>query len=389
MSSSAGTGPAYPAARHRTVLLGLRPGQVVWAALVVGVSLAVATSTELPAIGLVGAAVGLVGAVVPIRGYCADRWVSTSWWGIGERWRGRRAPDGPTPEPCGEGAVLIDGARRTVVMACGEVDLLLVDPAEQQRRLAALVRALEVLGGALGSAGTLQLVVELTGPGGRSRGYLAITTGGRRAREAAPAILEIATLAKTVLVDAGLTLGPVLGPESLAELLAVARVAGAPLGRTAIVAGAMVHATWWISGWPSRPVEAGFLSPLLLSGLDATLALCIEPLDSHAALRRIEQAQTSAGATVEQRRRGGYRASARAARAQADRDAHELALAAGQHAVELRGYLRARGRDLAELKRVASALEVAASRAGLELEPMAGRQRQGLWSTVPAGGRTW
>lgn len=54
-----------------------------------------------------------------------------------------------------------------------------------------------------------------------------------------------------------------------------------------------VHASFWVSGWPQRPVEAGsFLTPLLLRSSKAghvrTFSLVIEPASGEAALRRVE-----------------------------------------------------------------------------------------------------
>jgi hypothetical protein len=143
--------------------------------------------------------------------------------------------------------------------------------------------------------------------------------------------------------------------------------------------------TYWIAQWPRVEVPADFLAPLLLLGAPNVLSVVMAPVGPAEATREVESARTQDLADDELRNRAGFLATARRRRMSEQTVRREQELADGHGAYRFCGYLTVTGPDLGLLEDRASALELAAGQAHLEVRRCYGRQARTLTYTMPLG----
>jgi Putative type VII ESX secretion system translocon, EccE len=145
-----------------------------------------------------------------------------------------------------------------------------------------------------------------------------------------------------------------------------------------------VHRVYWISGWPRRPVGAGFLSPLLLQGGRVrTVAMVIEPLRASRAMRDAEAAVVDDDSNRELRSRHGFMTKQRTRRLEESNERRELELSIGHSEVRFAGFVAVHARDGNELREACREVENRAARCHLELRPLYGQQPDALTFVLP------
>lgn len=146
----------------------------------------------------------------------------------------------------------------------------------------------------------------------------------------------------------------------------------------------VLHATYWIAGWPRIEVGPAFLAPLLMrAGVLRTVAVTMEPISPRVAMRGAEHAVTMSEAEREAKERRGFRITARVRQRAGAAAQREEELAAGHAEVRFGGFITVSARDGRGLERSIADVEHAAQQARLELEPLYGEQEAGFTFTLP------
>ena len=138
-----------------------------------------------------------------------------------------------------------------------------------------------------------------------------------------------------------------------------------------------VHRCWWILQWPRQYVDAGFLSPLLLSSqYRRTVSLVLEPLTPTRANRRVTVKQSGVLSESAMRHRFKRRTTRRHEVEASDVDRRESELVAGHGLYRMIGFLSASADDLGELEAASGEIESLAQRSQLEVARLSGEHDQ-------------
>lgn len=138
-----------------------------------------------------------------------------------------------------------------------------------------------------------------------------------------------------------------------------------------------VHRCWWILQWPRQYVDAGFLSPLLLSSqFRRTVSLILEPLTPTRANRRVTVKQSGVLSESALRQRFKRRTTRRHEVEAGDVDRRESELVAGHGMYRMLGLLSVSTDDLAQLEAASGEIESLAQRSSLEVARLSGEHDQ-------------
>ena len=152
-----------------------------------------------------------------------------------------------------------------------------------------------------------------------------------------------------------------------------------------------MHRCWWILQWPRQYVDAGFLSPLLLSAQlhRRTVSLVLEPLTPTRANRRVSLRQSG----VRRSRRCGTGSGAAPPAGTRSKPATSTAakseLVAGHGLYRMIGYLSVSADTIGELEAASGEIESLAQRSQLEVARLSGEHDQAFAAAaLPLGPRT-
>lgn len=146
------------------------------------------------------------------------------------------------------------------------------------------------------------------------------------------------------------------------------------------------HRVYWVEEWPTVPVMATWLHPMLLpSSTNRTISVVMEPVALHSAVRAAHRARTSAASEAEVRTRHGFLTSARAERAEQAAEQREQELIDGHRDMHVAGYVCVTGRSLEELEDACATTVHDAGRARLRLRPLHGEHWPALAGVLPIG----
>ena len=138
-----------------------------------------------------------------------------------------------------------------------------------------------------------------------------------------------------------------------------------------------VHRCWWILQWPRQYVQAGFLSPLLLSSQTRrTISLVLEPLPPTRANRRVNLRQSGVSSESVLRHRFKRRTTRRQEVEASDVDRREAELVAGHGLYRMLGFLSVSATDLPGLEIASGEIESLAQRSQLEVARLSGEHDQ-------------
>lgn len=144
-----------------------------------------------------------------------------------------------------------------------------------------------------------------------------------------------------------------------------------------------VHRCWWILQWPRQYVDAGFLSPLLLSSqYRRTISLILEPLTPTRANRRVTVKQSGVLSESVLRQRFRRRTTHRHEVEASDVDRRESELVAGHGMYRMLGFLSVSAGDVAELEVASGEIESLAQRSQLEIARLSGEHDQAFGATA-------
>lgn len=138
-----------------------------------------------------------------------------------------------------------------------------------------------------------------------------------------------------------------------------------------------VHRCWWVLQWPRQHVEAGFLSPLLLSSqYRRTISLIFEPLSPTRANRRVTVKQSGVLSESVLRQRFRRRTTRRQEVEAGDVDRRESELVAGHGLYRMLGFVSVSADDLSQLEGASGEIESLAQRSHLEVARLSGEHDQ-------------
>lgn len=138
-----------------------------------------------------------------------------------------------------------------------------------------------------------------------------------------------------------------------------------------------VHRCWWILQWPRQYVDAGFLSPLLLSSqFRRTVSLVLEPLTPTRANRRVTVKQSGVTSESAMRQRFRRRTTHRHQVEASDINRRESELVSGHGLYRMLGFLSVSADDLAQLEAASGEIESLAQRSQLEVARLSGEHDQ-------------
>jgi hypothetical protein len=142
-----------------------------------------------------------------------------------------------------------------------------------------------------------------------------------------------------------------------------------------------VHAAYWITEWPSIPVEAGWIYPLIsLGGVRRTISLTAEPIPPSRSLRELRSARVAKRADEAQRQRFGQVETAQDEEEYAALERRERELVRGHTEYRYTGWIivtapnDTNGRDA--LEAACNRIEQAAVRSALEVRRVYGEVDQ-------------
>lgn len=145
-----------------------------------------------------------------------------------------------------------------------------------------------------------------------------------------------------------------------------------------------VHGVYWAQEWPSDPVGARFLAPLLLEAQAVrTVSVVFESVPVLRAQRDVRRRQTGAVADDELRRRWGFRAGPRRRQERARLDRREAELAVGHTDVRFACFVAVSGTRDEELDRGGRDVERAALGSGVVLRRLCGDQAGAFSCVLP------
>lgn len=146
------------------------------------------------------------------------------------------------------------------------------------------------------------------------------------------------------------------------------------------------HRVGWVEEWPTVPVLATWMHPLLLrSSCTRTLSVVMEPIATHAAVRSTQRARASAVSEAEVRRRHGFIASLRTERSMAAAEQREQELIDGHRDMRFSGYVAVSARSLDELEEGWAATVYEAGQARLRIRALHGEHWPALAAVLPLG----
>jgi len=149
-----------------------------------------------------------------------------------------------------------------------------------------------------------------------------------------------------------------------------------------------VHRCWWILQWPRQYVDAGFLSPLLLSSQQRrTVSLVFEPLSPSRANRRVTIKQSGVLSESTLRHRFRRRTTRRHEIEAGDVDRRESELVAGHGLYRMLGFLSVSADDLPGLEVASGEIESLAQRSQLEVARLSGEHDQAFGAAALPLGR--
>ena len=189
-----------------------------------------------------------------------------------------------------------------------------------------------------------------------------------------PSVVEhLATLNSSLAAATG-SAAPTFGPMHVDDRLG-----------SVIVDGAW-HRSWWFARWPRREVAAPWLDALVFeSGCTRTFTVVFEPLAPSRSDSDVDRERTQREANIETRRRKGFIVRRADEKAVAEVEAREVELATGYVECLYTGLLTLTASTAELLDRQAADLEQVAANAGIELQPLWGRQADGWVSSLPLG----
>lgn len=148
------------------------------------------------------------------------------------------------------------------------------------------------------------------------------------------------------------------------------------------------HRTFWVSGWPMSPVDAGWMQPLLLGGQGRTrtLTMIYEPVAPKVSRMQIGNEHTTVTSEINKKTGGSQFVPGHLTDQLAVIRDREADLNAGFAEFAYLGLVTVTGRTLEELDDAAFAVESAAmDRCGLELRSLDTRQDLAWACTLPLG----
>lgn len=151
------------------------------------------------------------------------------------------------------------------------------------------------------------------------------------------------------------------------------------------------HRVWWVSGWPERAQQAGWLEPLLATDDDKTavahraLTVVIEPIPDEKAFRQVAHADIRLGSDAMAREEGGRRTGARDKRKHHAVLEREQDLVSGAAGLAYAGLVTLSAPSLEELDRAGRAYERRCFTRRVTLRQLWGRQDLGLAAGLPLG----
>ena len=163
-------------------------------------------------------------------------------------------------------------------------------------------------------------------------------------------------------------------------------VQGRELGWSEARIDGCLHRSWVVSAWPASPVGPAWLEPLLAAapaGVSRSFAVHLRPVPPALAARRARAGRLNAHLDQAQRRRWGFDIGARQDAELAEAARREEELVAGHAAHRVIAVVGLSASERATLDAGATALEQAATAAGLELRCCYGSQADGWAATLP------
>lgn len=138
-----------------------------------------------------------------------------------------------------------------------------------------------------------------------------------------------------------------------------------------------VHAVYWIAEWPSVPVEAAWIYPLIsLGGIRRTVSVTAEPIPPSRSMRELRSQRVAKRADEAQRQRIGQVETAQDDEEYAALERREHELVRGHTEYRYTGWITVTATDRTELDAACATVEQAAVRSALELRRVYGEVDQ-------------
>ena len=194
-----------------------------------------------------------------------------------------------------------------------------------------------------------------------------------RVRSDPSAVEHLATLANSLAAATG-TAAPTFGPMYVDDRLG-----------SVVVDGAW-HRSWWFARWPRREVAGSWLDSLVFdSDCTRTFTTVFEPVAPSRSDNDVDRERTQREANIETRRRKGFIVRRADEKAVAEVESREVELATGYVECLYTGLLTLTASTSDRLDQQAADLEQVAANAGIELQPLWGRQGDGWVASLPLG----
>lgn len=189
-----------------------------------------------------------------------------------------------------------------------------------------------------------------------------------------PTIVEHLATLNTSLAAATGSAAPTFGPMHVDDRLG------------SIVVDGAWHRSWWFARWPRREVAASWLDSLMFeSGCTRTFTCVFEPVAPSQSDSDVDRERTRREANIETRRRKGFIIRRAEEKAVGEVEAREVELAAGYAECLYTGLLTLTAQSEELLAAQSADLEQVAANAGIELQPLWGRQGDGWVASLPLG----
>lgn len=216
---------------------------------------------------------------------------------------------------------------------------------------------------------------RLNGSGLRVEGVLSASDVVTATRvRANPAVVEHLTTLKRSLASATGVAAPTFGPMHVEDQLGSATIDGA------------FHRSWWFASWPRREVAASWMDALMFeSGCTRSLTTVFEPVAPSKSDSDVDRERTQREANIESRRRKGNIIRRADTKAVTEVESREMELSAGFVECRYTGLVTLTAPTEDALDSQGADLEQAAANAGVELQPLWGRQADGWVSSLPLG----
>ncbi|MCW2855546.1 MAG: hypothetical protein JWR52_1161 [Marmoricola sp.] len=138
-----------------------------------------------------------------------------------------------------------------------------------------------------------------------------------------------------------------------------------------------IHAVYWIAEWPSVPVEAAWIYPLIsLGGIRRTVSVTAEPIPPSRSMRELRSQRVAKRADEAQRQRIGQVETAQDDEEYAAIDRRERELVRGHTEYRYTGWITVTATTTDELEAACATVEQAAVRSALELRRVYGEVDQ-------------